>query len=102
VKRDTERQDEIRAMKVAWEAAQPGRAAKVTKLNQTRFINSILYVQSAGLALDFPEALFFWRVFRRKKKKTSIDPEQISGKISPCLTHLLTSALALTSKIVWR
>ena len=38
MKRDTERQDEIRAMKVAWEAAQPGRAAKVTKLNQTRFI----------------------------------------------------------------
>ncbi|XP_071801000.1 androglobin-like isoform X5 [Asterias amurensis] len=28
IKRDTERQDEIRAMKQAWEAAEPGRAAK--------------------------------------------------------------------------
>ena len=29
VKKDTERQDEIKAMKQAWEAAEPGRAAKV-------------------------------------------------------------------------
>ena len=29
VKRDTERQDEIKAMKLAWEAAEPGRAVKV-------------------------------------------------------------------------
>ena len=29
VKKDTERQDEIKAMKLAWEAAEPGRAAKV-------------------------------------------------------------------------
>ena len=30
IKKDTERQDEIKAMKAAWEAAEPGRAAKVT------------------------------------------------------------------------
>lgn len=30
VKRDTERADEIRAMKQAWETAEPGRAIKVT------------------------------------------------------------------------
>ena len=29
MKKDTERQDEIKAMKLAWEAAEPGRAAKV-------------------------------------------------------------------------
>jgi hypothetical protein len=29
VKKDTERADEIRATKKAWETAQPGRAAKV-------------------------------------------------------------------------
>ena len=29
IKRDTERQDEIRAMKAAWETAEPGRAVKV-------------------------------------------------------------------------
>jgi len=29
VKKDTERLEEIRAMKLAWEAAEPGRAAKV-------------------------------------------------------------------------
>lgn len=31
VKKDTERADEIKAMKQAWEAAEPGRAVKVTK-----------------------------------------------------------------------
>lgn len=30
VKKDTERADEIRAMKQAWETAEPGRAIKVT------------------------------------------------------------------------
>jgi len=30
VKKDTERADEIRAMKKAWEEAEPGRAAKVS------------------------------------------------------------------------
>lgn len=30
VKKDTERADEIRAMKKAWEDAEPGRAAKVS------------------------------------------------------------------------
>ena len=34
IKKDTERQDEIRAMKAAWEIAEPGRAAKVN-FNQT-------------------------------------------------------------------
>eukprot|EP00794_Sanderia_malayensis_P000438 gene438-1079_t len=35
IKKDTERQDEIKAMKAAWETAQPGRAAKAqqTRLN---------------------------------------------------------------------
>lgn len=31
IKKDTERADEIKAMKQAWEAAEPGRAVKVTK-----------------------------------------------------------------------
>lgn len=30
IKKDTERADEIRAMKRAWEEAEPGRAAKVS------------------------------------------------------------------------
>ncbi|XP_078505336.1 androglobin isoform X2 [Lissotriton helveticus] len=33
VKKDTERADEIKAMKQAWESAEPGRAVKVTLLN---------------------------------------------------------------------
>lgn len=32
VKKDTERADEIRAMKQAWESTEPGRAIKVTQL----------------------------------------------------------------------
>lgn len=31
VKKDTERLEEIRAMKMAWETAEPGRAAKVSQ-----------------------------------------------------------------------
>lgn len=31
VKKDTERLEEIRAMKLAWESAEPGRAAKVSQ-----------------------------------------------------------------------
>ncbi|KAK3749550.1 hypothetical protein QZH41_007283 [Actinostola sp. cb2023] len=34
VKKDTERQDEIKAMKQAWEAAEPGRAAKASQSRQ--------------------------------------------------------------------
>ena len=34
VKKDTERQDEIKAMKQAWEAAEPGRAAKVEQITR--------------------------------------------------------------------
>ena len=34
VKKDTERADEIRAMKKAWENAEPGRAAKVRHRSQ--------------------------------------------------------------------
>lgn len=36
MKKDTERQDEIKAMKLAWEAAEPGRAAKVEMLRVCR------------------------------------------------------------------
>lgn len=36
VKKDTERQDEIKAMKQAWEAAEPGRAAKVWRWNRMK------------------------------------------------------------------
>lgn len=42
VKKDTERADEIRAMKQAWESAEPGRAIKVT------------WVWKAGLLLSIP------------------------------------------------
>ncbi|XP_068698412.1 androglobin-like isoform X1 [Montipora foliosa] len=38
VKKDTERQDEIKAMKQAWEAAEPGRAAKALQSRQ-KFLN---------------------------------------------------------------
>lgn len=38
VKKDTERQDEIKAMKLAWEAAEPGRAAKAQQSRQ-KFLN---------------------------------------------------------------
>jgi len=38
VKKDTERQDEIKAMKQAWEAAEPGRAAKAQQSRQ-KFLN---------------------------------------------------------------
>ncbi|XP_015772196.1 PREDICTED: androglobin-like [Acropora digitifera] len=39
VKKDTERQDEIKAMKQAWEAAEPGRAAKAHQSRQ-KFLNA--------------------------------------------------------------
>ncbi|XP_022081747.1 androglobin-like [Acanthaster planci] len=41
IKRDTERQDEIRAMKQAWEAAEPGRAAKAQAARE-RFLKEHL------------------------------------------------------------
>ena len=43
VKKDTERQDEIKAMKQAWEAAEPGRAAKVEQI--TRELSFITLTQ---------------------------------------------------------
>ena len=72
MKRDTERQDEIRAMKFAWEAAQPGRAAKVTKLNQTRFINSTRPGCSKHwISARLSRSPFFCGGFFRRKKKRS-------------------------------
>jgi hypothetical protein len=38
VKKDTERADEIRAMKQAWETTEPGRAIKVTQLEISHFL----------------------------------------------------------------
>lgn len=44
MKKDTERQDEIKAMKLAWEAAEPGRAAKVMcqQLYEDRFMSGVV------------------------------------------------------------
>lgn len=43
VKKDTERQDEIKAMKLAWEAAEPGRAAKVVHASLKKNFQNISY-----------------------------------------------------------
>ncbi|XP_028410021.1 androglobin-like isoform X2 [Dendronephthya gigantea] len=62
IKKDTERQDEIRAMKAAWETAEPGRAAKAYKSRQ-KFLNEHLIkvkdpdIEEADQGEEQPEAI---------------------------------------------
>ncbi|XP_077977911.1 androglobin-like isoform X2 [Glandiceps talaboti] len=46
IKKDTERQDEIRAMKQAWEAAEPGRAAKAQELRRKFLEENMIKVET--------------------------------------------------------
>ena len=55
IKRDTERQDEIRAMKQAWEAAEPGRAAKAQAAREKFLKEHLIKVEQPEDEAESPE-----------------------------------------------
>ena len=85
LRRDTQREDEIKSIKAAWEELQPGRAAKVNVTNLTSIksntsatmLTFILTVPIFQLSIN---AQLNVRISRQKRSEKSILPGKLRRK----------------------
>ncbi|XP_065057122.1 androglobin-like isoform X2 [Rhopilema esculentum] len=77
IKKDTERQDQIKAMKAAWEAEQPGRAAKAQKSRMKFLSENLVKVTKSESQEDTEQA--------RKREASESGTEAVPPPLSPGL-----------------
>ena len=91
LRRDTQREDEIKSIKAAWEELQPGRAAKVSVTNLTSIKYNIsaticccnkIYAQFSGTRLSISHLIrLIVKIFRLKHSEKSILPGKLRRKL---------------------